>query len=476
MGSQLKRIDYTVKDYDAMMEDLISQLKIAYPEHGSDFEYKDSSGRMLLEAWVYVVDLLLYYLDRQANETYLPTAKERQNIINLCKLIGYRVASATPAQVTVQFSLINGLHDFPVYIKKGTRLTTEEKVVFELNNDVVIMPGMTVATGSATEGESYVEYFISEKKDANSFYSLSRTGVLSIEDVYVDEIRWEKAESLTEGSAISKIFTVEIDAESRAKILFGDGRNGLLVPEDVPIEIHYRVGGGIRGNVAANTIVNMAGLVKDSQGKTVVVNVKNLEPASGGADPESIEHVKLWAPKFYETQGRLVTSKDYETAANTYFGQNVGKLAKSKAVMHERSGEANIVRIYALSYGEDGTVIAPSEVLRTAFVEDVESRKIFTDTVEVIPGSTREVDIKGTIKVQNGFKKEKVEIEVQEAIKNLLSPEQRNLGQELRLSDLHRTVDEVSGVDWVEFEIPSETIMASNFELLVIGLIEFQLM
>ena len=45
---------------------------------------------MLVEAFAYIADLLSFYLDRQPNETYLPTAAERQNLINLCKLIGYR--------------------------------------------------------------------------------------------------------------------------------------------------------------------------------------------------------------------------------------------------------------------------------------------------------------------------------------------------------------------------------------------------
>ena len=474
MGGRLKRIDYTTKDYNSILQELITQLKSAYPEHGTDFEHEDSAGRMLLEAWVYVADLMLYYLDRQANESYLPTAKERQNIINLCKLIGYKVASATPAQAKVKFTLANGAHELPVYISKGTRLSTEEKIFFELANDVVIQPGMESATGTAVEGESYTEYLVSGQNEDNQSYYLSRTGVLSVESVYVDQVKWEQVDSLTQGGPMSKIYTLEVDGASRAKIVFGDGRNGMMPEEEVQIEIVYRVGGGIRGNVATNTIINMPSLAKDRNGNSIVVTVGNPEAASGGADPEGIEHVKLWAPRFYETQGRLVTEKDYETAANTFFKQNVGKLAKSKAVMHEQSGEANIVRIYALAYGEDGSVVTPAEAICEEFIRSIEEIKVFTDTVEIVSGSTREVDVKGTVKILGGFKKNEILEKIKNSLKKLLSPEERDMGQELRLSDLHRAVDETDGVDWVEFSNPTATVMTSAYELLVLGQFEFE--
>ena len=92
----LKRFKYTDKDYEAIVEDCITRIKEVYgSKYWNDFE-EDNSGRMLIEAFAYIVDLLLYYLDRQANETYLPTAKERQNLINICKLIGYTPKTAKP--------------------------------------------------------------------------------------------------------------------------------------------------------------------------------------------------------------------------------------------------------------------------------------------------------------------------------------------------------------------------------------------
>ncbi|MBQ6775597.1 MAG: hypothetical protein IJP53_03975 [Synergistaceae bacterium] len=70
----LKRFKYTDKDHENIVADCIARIKQTYGEkYWNDFE-EDNAGRMLVEAFAYIADLLLFYLDRQANETYLPTA------------------------------------------------------------------------------------------------------------------------------------------------------------------------------------------------------------------------------------------------------------------------------------------------------------------------------------------------------------------------------------------------------------------
>ena len=114
-----------------------------------DFEH-DNAGRMLLEVHAYIIDLLLFYLDRQANECFLVTARERQKAINCCKAIGYVLSSAVPSKVTVKITL---KYTVPsnVTINAGTELTTSEKIVFELDADVIILAGELNGFGDTRE-------------------------------------------------------------------------------------------------------------------------------------------------------------------------------------------------------------------------------------------------------------------------------------------------------------------------------------
>jgi hypothetical protein len=50
----------------------------------------DDLGIMLLEMWAYVLDVLAFYEERIANETYLQTAQREISLRRLVELIGYR--------------------------------------------------------------------------------------------------------------------------------------------------------------------------------------------------------------------------------------------------------------------------------------------------------------------------------------------------------------------------------------------------
>lgn len=111
---------------------------------------------MLLEAFAYIADLLLFYLDRQANETYLPTALERQNIINMCKLIGYVPKISNPAQIDIIVS-IDRAHSTSVTLPAKSLLETNDGIFFETQSDAVIPPGELSVTVKALEGETFNE-------------------------------------------------------------------------------------------------------------------------------------------------------------------------------------------------------------------------------------------------------------------------------------------------------------------------------
>ncbi|NCB06041.1 MAG: hypothetical protein EOM69_11065, partial [Clostridia bacterium] len=146
----LNRFQYTAKDHAAIVEDCVSRIKERYGDKFNDF-VEDSSVMMLIEAFAYQVDLLLFYLDRQANETYLPTAIERQNVINLCKLVGYAVSGARPAEVDLTFSLNEPIGS-GVRIPKGAAVGTEGGVLFETKEDAVIPAGETSVVVGAVQG------------------------------------------------------------------------------------------------------------------------------------------------------------------------------------------------------------------------------------------------------------------------------------------------------------------------------------
>src|SRR5579864_6924969 len=59
----------------------------------------------LLDAWATVADVLTFYQERIANESYLRTATERVSLIELAQLIGYKMRPGVAASTYLAFTV-----------------------------------------------------------------------------------------------------------------------------------------------------------------------------------------------------------------------------------------------------------------------------------------------------------------------------------------------------------------------------------
>ena len=93
-------IDYTSRDYYALRDALIKRVQ---ERTGGKWAGNDPSdfGVALIESFAYMGDLINYYIDRIANESYLGTATQRQNVLNLASMLGYTAGGYTSATVNV---------------------------------------------------------------------------------------------------------------------------------------------------------------------------------------------------------------------------------------------------------------------------------------------------------------------------------------------------------------------------------------
>jgi hypothetical protein len=68
----------------------------------------DDFSIALLDAWATVADVLTFYQERIANESYLPTATERFSLLELGRLIGYELRPGVAASTQIAFTLETG--------------------------------------------------------------------------------------------------------------------------------------------------------------------------------------------------------------------------------------------------------------------------------------------------------------------------------------------------------------------------------
>jgi hypothetical protein len=79
---------------------------------------KDDFSMALMDAWAMVADILTFYQERIATEGYLRTATERWSILELARLVGYRLRPGVASSTYLAFTLEKG---YELEIPKGTR-------------------------------------------------------------------------------------------------------------------------------------------------------------------------------------------------------------------------------------------------------------------------------------------------------------------------------------------------------------------
>jgi predicted phage baseplate assembly protein len=137
------------------------------------------------------------------------------------------------------------------------------------------------------------------------------------------------------------VFTVEpVDG----LLTFGNGIRGKMVPigsYNISVEVYHTVPGEV-GNVGPTE-------VDSAEGYGDVVNVRNLLPASGGRNAESIDEIIRRAPSVLTSRDRAVTRLDFEIIAKESSGEvarascdgKLGTVGEVGIVIlpHKREGE-----------------------------------------------------------------------------------------------------------------------------------------
>ena len=98
-------INYTSRDFEAIKSDLVNYVKRYYPSTFKDFN-EASFGSMMLDLVAYVGDQLSFYVDYQANESFLDTAIEYKNVAKIARQMGYKFPGSSSSQGVCSFYIV----------------------------------------------------------------------------------------------------------------------------------------------------------------------------------------------------------------------------------------------------------------------------------------------------------------------------------------------------------------------------------
>ena len=167
MVKKVVPIDYTSRDFESIKKDLLSYVKRYYPKTYKDFN-EASFGSMMMDLVSYVGDSLNFYLDYNANESFLKTSLEYENVLNHAKQLGFKYnpnrSSVGIVDIYMPVPSKDGAEvapdvDYLPKLLKGSTFSTRSGNIFTLNENVdfyaeeveLIADKISADDGSATE-------------------------------------------------------------------------------------------------------------------------------------------------------------------------------------------------------------------------------------------------------------------------------------------------------------------------------------
>jgi hypothetical protein len=462
-------IDYTAKDFAGFQNALLSYAQVAMPQWTA--QTTGDFGMLLVDMVSYVGDILSYYEDRAANESFLATATLRESVLQLAALLGYTPAPALAATTTVTITS-DPSTTAAITVPAATQLVTgfvaalDGVITFETDTAVTVpaaggsvnvnvTQGITAGTYQLTaqNGSTYTVADLGVSTGAaDQVYTLPKSPLLDgtltvLIQLPAGAVVWEAVADLLTAAATDTVYSTSLTDTGATQVIFGDGVNGAIPPSGCTISAAYRVGGGAYGNVAANAIVDIAATVTG-------VSVASSLAASGGADAESLASIRANAPRAWKTQQRAITLQDYADAA-------LAIPAVDKA--SSTAGAMGAVTVYILAAAAQ----TPTATLVSQVQKALTPIAAAGSTVTVQAGTTIPVNIGSatspvTLVVQPTYDRATVLTAVTQALQSMLAPDNVDLGMTIPLSSVYAAIDAVPGVSLVNIPVFARNDIAQN--------------
>lgn len=162
----LSAIRYRVGDHGRFKESLLAGLsRAALPAlRGLTTRRDEDFSIALLDAFAVMADVLTFYQERIANESYLRTATERLSVGHIARLIGYDLRPGSAARASLAFTMQDG----PGTVEKlklpvGTRVQStpgpeEKPQTFETVEEVEVRPAWNAMRARSVVEQTLADY------------------------------------------------------------------------------------------------------------------------------------------------------------------------------------------------------------------------------------------------------------------------------------------------------------------------------
>ena len=296
-----------------------------------DFDFDGSNINVLLELMAYNTFKNSFYVNMLFSEAFLDTAQLRGSVVSHAKELNYVPRSAKSSKARVKISFEATSENQPYIVSKGQGLSAivknsnfsfsipETFSVSSSNNsfsfETDIYEGVYVQDSYVFRqpGETIPRFKITNKNiDTDSLTVTVYTDNSTSGDVYL------LTNTLLDLDYKSKVYFLQCNENEYYEVYFGDDILGKRPSEFSTVVLDYRIASGPVADNALQFVLNFNPTGPENE-LLGAVQIDTLSHSRGGANVESAESIRYYAPRHFQVQERTVTSSDYEIALQTQF-------------------------------------------------------------------------------------------------------------------------------------------------------------
>jgi len=337
-----------------------------------------------------------------AAEAFLPTAQKRNSVVNLAKSLNYTPRSVTSASISGTATVTVTGSPTNITIPAYTSFTgSVDGTTYNFLNttSVTITPtdGVYTSDMSLKEGRYINRRYTVNLNDADQRFLIPNKNIdtttltVSVLNSSTDStvVPFSKVDSLVEVASTTRVYYLEEVEDGQYEIKFGDGVFGVALDAGNIVVLEYLVSNG----ASANDIQTLT--YADAISGVTAINFVSADPATGGADRESVNQIKFNAPKAYEAQNRVVTADDYKTLM-------LQQATVDSCVVWggEDNDPPTYGRVFIAVKPKIGSVLTATEKLNLVN-SVINPKKILTVTTEIVDPEYTYIIIDATVKYQS---------------------------------------------------------------------------
>lgn len=467
MGITNKWLNPYQRSYQQIKAKLVESLMGLKDPQGQKLITDYSEGNILiiiLSLFAAIAEVLHYYVDNMARETFLSTARRYDSVVKHGALVDYhaRAAIAATVDVILSRSITGNSIGAKLTIPHGTLFTDSSGNSWLSARDVIWYSNVTTCKVPIIQHERYTASALNNMVIPTGDRVILNLGTLPNGKYYeqgsmslqIGGETWVLVDTFAKSKPTDKHFMVSVDEALNPYIMFGDGTFGKKPAAGAKItNAVFYLTNGTQGNVKSNTITSVPSVISSS---ITDATVSNAYDAGGGSNYENFTMLKEHIPLSVKTLGVAITKEDFESLAMLVDGVN-----KAKA-------DYECGRKLTIYISPDGGAVASSELINRVY-NLLSQRAPMTTWLKVKSAGKVQIILEMDVTGKKSYKTAEIQTQILTALYNAYSPEQAQIGGSVRVSDIYALIDNLSTVDYLhltKFYIkPWPTTIYGNKEL-----------